>query len=200
MTQEDPNKTLDVITVREAGVLVPNSNGDNPKASEILIKYPEIEPSHPPVSMLSAEHSPFEYWIYAPKKRENIGSTHRHGIPARVEKVKHDGKILKLIGYGDNANEIDGWYYYEDFRKYFKTYYEPKQELLRFANSLIFNKEPEVRNWNPYVDPDRPNLARPYQPYQQQLSHQDSQPTRGSRGSYSGSFRCRRYGRGYTNY
>ena len=66
--------------------------------------------------MLSAEFSYFGYWLVAPQKASYIGSTPRSGIPARVEKVRHIGQVVKLIGYGTDVNDIQGWYYYDELK------------------------------------------------------------------------------------
>ena len=107
--------------------------------------------------------------------------------------------------------EIHGWYYYEDFMKFFKGYLEPIQELLAFPNTERFNSEPETGNWKTYADPRLADRPRPVEENEepeadqnspstsQQQSGYDRYHSRGGRGPRRGGGGSRGQARGYFN-
>ena len=65
-----------------------------------------------------------------PKSKKYYGATPKQGMAARVEKVRHNGRVFKIIGYGNKVGNIHGWYDYERVMNFFSLYFEPVQTLL----------------------------------------------------------------------
>ena len=132
-----------------------------------------------------------------------------------MEKVRYIGRVFKIIGYGERVGDIHGWYYYDDFMKFFNLYLEPFQELLAFPNTEVFINTPEIGNWDRYQDPRLPertprNRNESEEPEADQNPQQASQPGRGRPygrgrepprrgGGGSGRGRGSGYGRGFNN-
>ena len=77
-------------------------------------------------------------------------------IAARVEKVRIDGREIRIVGYGTRVRDIHCWYDYEEVLAYFSLYFEPVVEDLAFPNTENFTRRLERGRWNTYRHPDMP--------------------------------------------
>ena len=135
--------------VQEARIWPP-VNGEHPKLGDARDAHPEIQKGHPKLILLWAAKSDFGYWVWMPKNKNYYGSTPRKGIAARVEKVRHNGKEKKIIGYGTKVGDIHGWYDYDEVMAFFSMYFEPEQEVLSFPNTEHFINKLEKGIWKKY--------------------------------------------------
>ena len=91
-----------------------------------------------------------------PKSKNYYGSTPKNGMSARVEKVRHNGREFKIIGYGAKVGEIHGWYDYNEVMSFFSLYFEPEQKKLCFPNTEYFSNKLEKGIWKKYQHPGMP--------------------------------------------
>ena len=85
---------------------------------------------------LFAIKSDFGYWLWMPKSKNYYGSTPKNGIAARVEKVRHNGREFRIIGYGSKVGEIHRWYDYNEVMSFFSLYFEPEQKKSYASQTL----------------------------------------------------------------
>ena len=82
-----------------------------------------------------------------PKTKSFCGPIPRNGIAARVEKVSHNGREFKIIGYGTKVGNIQVWYEYNEVMRFFPRFFEPEEEVQSFSNEEYF-PERELKKEN----------------------------------------------------
>ena len=142
--------------VQDAREWTPLVCGSHPKLEEIREAYSDIPIGHPELLFLFARKSDFGYWLWMPTSKNYYGATPKKGIAARVEKVRHNGRVFKIIGYGTKVGEIHGWYDYSEVMGFFQLYFEPEQNRLCFPNTEYFSNKLEKGIWNRYQHPGMP--------------------------------------------
>ena len=151
----DASREIRVVQDAREWPLLPN--GEHPKLEEIRDAYQELPKGHPKLTLLWAAKSDFGYWLWLPRSKNYYGSTPKKGMSARVEKVRHNGKEIKIIGYGTKVGEIHGWYNYDEVMSFFSLYFEPEQKKLCFPNTEHFINKLEKGVWRKYQHPGMPD-------------------------------------------
>ena len=123
------------------------------------------------------------------------GATPKKGIAARVEKVRHNGRTFKIIGYGTKVGNIHGWYDYNSVMSFFHLYFEPVQTVLAFPNTENFTNKLDKGIWSRYQHPGMPEIVFAPQNDEPEAV-QDQYPGRGK----SSNRRGRGPNRGYQGY
>ena len=132
-------KEVKVEEIQNARKWTPLSTGEHPRLEDIMDIYPDMPEGHPePLFLFAVRSRNNGYWLWMPKTRNFCGPVPRNGIAARVEKVRHDGKEFKMIGYGTKVGNIQVWYDYKEVMKFFPRFFEPERETQSFSNTEYF--------------------------------------------------------------
>ena len=138
----------EVEVVQKARVLTPLPSGEHPRKEYISDTHPDIPEGHPePLYLFAVRSRRNGYWIWMPKTKGFCGPIPRNGIAARVEKVSHDGREFKIIGYGTKVGNIQVWYDYNEVMRFFPRFFEPEEEVQSFSNEENF-PERELKREN----------------------------------------------------
>merc|ERR1712082_419087 len=118
-------------------------------------------------------------WVMVPIKPSDQGAWLNNWRAGRIEPViDMNGKLVKVLSYGEGAEELTVWFWLEDILKLFPDWIIPAPP--KFFNNKKFNKM-TLRDSSTY-----------------KANNQGNQGYRGSRGA-SGSGNGNYRGRGYTN-
>ena len=152
----------------------------------------KLAEGHPERLPRQLEWSEKGRWLAVPQGPGFEGKYPKFSVPMRVEPYREskedtDEDAKEACAYAKDARNANCWYSYEEWRKHFKGYEEPKKEECSFMNGELFSNKIIVGRWGKDEEDDEEEDTD---------GEKKQEDYRYSRGGYRGGNR----GRGWSGY